>query len=141
MKVSLKRPKEKFNKNCAYHIYIGGKKLTELRNGEEKVLEIPGRLENEALTARINWCGSNKIALSNLEEDRIIKVTGNEFLNWRMPIAGSIIPLLGLVIFSGNDQPLKGVGVGIILLFMAGLIGTLTIWRRKWLNIQIEQHQ
>ncbi len=39
--ITLKRPKESFNKNSIYEIIIDEKKLTELKNGEEKTLEIP----------------------------------------------------------------------------------------------------
>ena len=45
-KITLKRPKESFNRNCSYEILVGKRKLTELKNGEEKVVEIPNELEN-----------------------------------------------------------------------------------------------
>lgn len=35
-KITLNRPKARFNKNCSYKILVGNRILTELNNGEEK---------------------------------------------------------------------------------------------------------
>jgi hypothetical protein len=40
-KITLHRPKESLNKNCSYEILVGNRTLTELKNGEEKIIEIP----------------------------------------------------------------------------------------------------
>ena len=73
-KITLHRPKESFNKNCSYEILVGKRTLTELKNGEEKTIEIPTELRNETLKAKIQWCGSEKIELQNLNENEKIIV-------------------------------------------------------------------
>jgi len=37
--VTIKRPLESLNNNCAYAIIISGNKIAEIRNGETKVIE------------------------------------------------------------------------------------------------------
>jgi hypothetical protein len=32
----------------------------------------------------------------------------------------------------------KNIGIGIFIIFLIGIVGTITIWRNKWLNIKTE---
>ena len=136
-KITLHRPKENFNKNCSYEILVGKKYLTELKNGEEKIIEIPSEFKNETLKAKIQWCGSEKMELRNLSENGKIIVSGNKFLNKKMPLFGAMFPLIGLMFFNLKIVP-KNIGIGIFVIFLIGIIGTITIWRNKWLNIKME---
>ena len=137
-KITLHRPKESFNKNCSYEIQIGKKTLTELKNGEEKIIEIPVEYENETLKAKIQWCGSEKMELRNLTENDKIIVSGNKFLNKRLPLFGAMFPLTGIMIFSTNNIISKNIGIGILIFFLIGLVGTLTIGKNKWLKLEKE---
>jgi hypothetical protein len=38
-KISFKRPKESFNQGISYKIFVGNNLLTELKNGEKKLLK------------------------------------------------------------------------------------------------------
>ena len=136
-KITLHRPKENFNKNCSYEILVGKKYLTELKNGEEKIIEIPSEFKNETLKAKIQWCGSEKMELRNLSENGKIIVSGNKFMNKKMPLFGAMFPLIGLMFFNLKIVP-KNIGIGIFVIFLIGIIGTITIWRNKWLNIKTE---
>ncbi len=136
-KITLHRPKESFNKNFSYEILVGKKYLTDLKNGEEKTIEIPNELKNESLKAKIQWCGSEKMELRNLTLNKKIVVTGNKFLNRKMPLFGAMFPITGLVFFNLKIVP-KNVGIGIFIFFLLAIIGTITIWRNKWLNIKTE---
>ncbi|WP_299778610.1 hypothetical protein [uncultured Formosa sp.] len=136
-KITLFRPKENFNKNCSYEILVGKKYLTELKNGEEKIIEIPSEFKNETLKAKIQWCGSEKMELRNLSENGKIIVCGNKFLNKKMPLFGAMFPLIVLMFFNLKIVP-KNIGIGIFVIFLFGIIGTITIWRNKWLNIKTE---
>ena len=136
-KITLHRPKENFNKNCSYEILVGKKYLTELKNGEEKIIEIPSEFNNETLKAKIQWCGSEKMELRNLSENGKIIVSGNKFLNKKMPLFGAMFPIIGLMFFNLKIVP-KIIGIGIFVIFLIGIIGTITIWRNKWLNIKTE---
>ena len=66
-KLILKRPNERFNKNYSYEIFVDNEKLTELKNGEEKVVEIPNELDKAVLRAKILWCGSKNHNLSGFK--------------------------------------------------------------------------
>jgi hypothetical protein len=134
-KITLHRPKESFNKNCSYEILVGKRTLTELKNGEEKTIEIPTELRNETLKAKIQWCGSEKIELQNLNENEKIIVSGNKFLNKKMPFFGAMFPLIGLMSFNLKIIS-KNIGIAIIVCVLIGILGTITIWRNKWLNIK-----
>lgn len=135
-KITLHRPKENFNKNCSYEIIVGEKSLTELKNGEEKIVEIPKELENESLKAKIQCCGSGKIELQDISDNEKITISGNKFLNRKLPLFGAMFPLTGIIIFSNNNIIAKNIGIGILILFLIGLIGTLTVGRNKWLKLK-----
>ncbi len=135
-KITLHRPKESFNKNCSYEILLGKHTLTSLNNGEAKTIEIPEEWSNEPLKAKIQWCGSEKMDLKSITENSKISVSGNKFLNGKMPLFGAIFPLIGLITFNFHVVS-KNVGIAIFLLFLFGIIATITIWRNKWLKLKI----
>lgn len=133
-KITIHRPKESFNKNCSYEILVGKTYLTDLKNGEEKTIEIPHEFNNESLKAKIQWCGSEKIELGDLKKNEKIIVIGNKFLNKKMPLLGAMFPLIELMFFNLKIVS-KNVGIGIFIFFIVAIIGTMTIWKNKWLNI------
>jgi len=139
LKIQLYRPNESFNKNCSYTLFAGKKKLTELKNGEEKIIEIPDEFMDETLKAKIQWCGSEKLALRDIAPNDKITISGNTFLNSQLPLFGAMFPLAGIMILSTNSIIPKNIGIGILVLFLVGLIGTLTIGRNKWLQIKKRQ--
>lgn len=135
--ITIYRPFEAFNKNFAYDIFLGNTYLTTLQNGEEKSIEIPDAYQTETLKAKIQWCGSAKWELKHLNENEKIRVSGNNFLNSKLPLFGALFPLIGLVFFDLEVVP-KNLGIAVFILFLFGIIGTLTIGRNKWLNIRME---
>ncbi|WP_066219658.1 hypothetical protein [Formosa haliotis] len=137
-KITIYRPEERFNTNCTYDILVGNKVLTTIKNGEEKIIEIPDGLENETLKAKIQWCGSKSLELKNISENQKISISGNEFLNKQMPLSGALIPLIGLMVFNLKIFP-KNIGIAFFIVFLIGIIGTITVWRNKWLHIKIEE--
>ena len=136
-KITLHGPKESFNKTFSYKVLVGKKYLTELKNGEQKTIEIPSDLANETLKAKIQWCGSERLELRQLYNSEKIFISGNEFLNRKMLIIGAMFPLIGLMLFNLNIVP-KNIGIGVFILFLIGITGTITLWRNKWLNIERE---
>ena len=137
-KIKLYRPVEDFNKDSSYAVLINGKKVAELKNGEEKTIEIADEPETLNLKAKIYWCGSNKLSCLSLNNNDTIKVTGNRFLNKQLPLLGSIFPLTGMLIFNKNNELLKDLGIGILVLLLLGIIAALTLWKNKWLEISAE---
>ena len=85
----------------------------------------------------IQWCGSAKWELKHLNENEKIRVSGNNFLNSKLPLFGALFPLIGLVFFDLEVVP-KNLGIAVFILFLFGIIGTFTIGRNKWLNIRME---
>lgn len=136
-KIFLHRPKESFNKHSAYRILLGKQVLTELNNGEEKMIEVPQELNSKELKAKINWCGSQPMKVRQIEVNGKVIIRGNKFLNKIMPLSGAILPLIGLLIVHLNLVS-KTVGMGIIILVLIGLVGTVTIWRNHWLHMEME---
>lgn len=137
--LTIKRPSESFNKFCTYGLFVGKIKIAELKNGEEKSVEIPTELENELLYAKIQWCGSKKIDVNSLEPNAIITIAGSEFLNRRMPFIIGLFPVVGIIIFSGTSQLTKNIGIGVLVLLFVFLVGTLTIGRKKWLRVEVKK--
>lgn len=135
--LKIKRPHENFNKFCSYDLFVGSDKIANLKNGEEKSIEIPAELENEELYAKIQWCGSRKIKVSNIEQNATLTITGSEFLNRRMPFIIGLFPVVGIIIFTGTSQLTKSIGVGVLVLLFVFLVGTLTIGRNKWLRVEV----
>lgn len=133
--MTLKRPNEDFNKNCAYHLVMGQQVLTKLSNGEEKTIEIPDLDQHQTLKAKIKWCGSEEIQIKTIQDNATITIEGNKFLNRKMPLVGAMFPLIGLMVY-GLDIVSKPVGVGLILCFIIAMLLTITVWRNKWLIIQ-----
>jgi len=137
-KITLIRPTESFNKNCSYDIFIGKKKLTELKNGEEKIVEIPKEYENEKIKAKIQWCGSEKKELKSISENGKIIIKGNEFLNKKFMFAIALLPLTGVLMFAYGRENLiiKNIGISLFILLILFSIGIMTIWNDKWIKIE-----
>ena len=75
--------------------------------------------------------------MKHLNENEKIRVSGNNFLNSKLPLFGALFPLIGLVFFDLEVVP-KNLGIAVFILFLFGIIGTFTIGRNKWLNIRME---
>ena len=69
---------------------------------------------------------------------KITKEESNKFLNRKLPLFGAMFPLTGIMIFSTNNIISKNIGIGILIIFLVGLIGTLTIGKNKWLKLKKE---
>jgi hypothetical protein len=132
-KVKISRPEEDFNRRCSYKIFIGDTIVEELQNGESKIVEIPHGSDNEILHGKIQWCGSNRILLTNLKDSDEILLSGNRFLNQKLPLMSAMIPLLGVALFSGPSPALRIAGTILIAALLGGLLFTLTFWKDKWL--------
>ncbi|OBX24911.1 hypothetical protein [Gelidibacter algens] len=137
-KLKLHRPKERFNKNYAYEIFVGNRKLTELKNGEEKVIEISDEFGNETLKAKIQWCGSEKLNLNIFADNESLKVSGSDFLNRKVIWIISILPTTGALMFGYGRESSTIKYVGIVLFFsiLIFIFWVLIIAKNKWLRIE-----
>ncbi len=134
-KLTFLRPKENINKNNSYDIFVGTTKLTELKNGEIKIVDIPDNLKNDNLSAKIKWCGSPEYALSNFSDNDIIRISGNDFLNKKAIWIIVLLPLIGSLTFGYGRENLaiKYMGIGILVTILLFTFYILVIARNKWL--------
>ena len=134
-KITLKRPKESFSKNSVYKILLDGKEFTELKNNEEKTLEISEN--SKFIKAKLLWTSSKTIALK--KNKNTIIITGNKFLNKIAPFSGGIIILFSLSFILDHQYNLiKYIGITLTIITIIFFIAILTIWKDKWLNIKYE---
>ena len=136
--LTLNRPKERFNKNISYKIFIGKEKLTELKNGEQKIIEIPNELNKEELTAKIQWCGSKKFSLTELKDKEKLKISGNDLLNRKGVWIIATLPITGALVFGYGRESLiiKNIGIGLFFSILIFAFWGMIIARKKWLRIE-----
>jgi len=142
--ISIRRPKEAFNKNYSYRLLQGKEILAELKNGEEKQLTLPDELNGSLLQAKIHWCGSQQVDPKTLQDGDTLTISGNPWLNRKLPLLGAMFPLTGTVLFTENGLIPKNIGIGFLVLLIVGLLLTLTVWKKQWLWLKkhksAEQH-
>lgn len=135
--VIFKRPVESFSQNLSYKVFIGDKKLTELKNGEEKLIEISSENENMFLKTKMYWWfGSKKVALSQLSQNESLTISGNKFLNRIAPFVGPILTVSGMIWVLSNNDFIKHFGLGLFVVWLLIAIWILTFGGNKWLNIK-----
>jgi hypothetical protein len=141
-KLTLIRPKERFNKNYSYEIFVGTEKLTVLKNGEEKVVEIPNELDNAELRAKIQWCGSEKYSLSEFKSGEKINISGSDLLNRKGIWIIALLPITGALMFGYGRENLviKYVGIGLFFSILFFAFWGMVIARNKWLRIEKNTH-
>ncbi|RLD86210.1 MAG: hypothetical protein DRJ07_01315 [Bacteroidetes bacterium] len=138
-KITLKRPKENFSQNLTYKVFIGDKKLIELKNEEEKVIEIHSEDENNFLKAKMYWWfGSKKVALKKLPQNESLTISGNKFLNRIAPFVGPILTVSGMIWILSNNDFIKHFGLGLFITWLLIAIWILTFGGNNWLNIKKE---
>jgi len=137
--IILKRPKEGFSQDLTYKIFIGDKKITELKNGEEKVIEIEDKDENNFLKAKMYWWfGSRKVALKQLSQNENITISGSRFLNRIAPFVGPILTISGMIWVLSNNNFIKHFGLGMFIIWLLIAIWILTFGGNNWLHIKKE---
>lgn len=130
--IRLTRPKERFNSNCSYKIFINDRLITTLKNGEDKVIDVNESISN-SLQVKIQWCGSKKITTDSLKNNETIQISGNVLFNRYLLIFTSLIPITGILIAQNRET--KTLGLILIVIVLILLIGTLTIWKNHWIDL------
>jgi hypothetical protein len=134
--VSVSREKEWANKRFAYKIVINDQEQFELGNGEKKdiVLEKPSTVQ-----AKLMWCGSATIKIddgnANIKE---IRVKANKQVNVVYPFCILLMILLvGIINLVYPENGAKDFMISMLIGLVIPLIGLLTIWRDKFLDIEL----
>ncbi|MEJ2006460.1 MAG: hypothetical protein P8X57_16210, partial [Cyclobacteriaceae bacterium] len=134
-KITLERPEENFNKRCAYDIVLDGEQKTVLNNGDKKVVEL--KAQSATIQAKLWWCGSEPVTISNISETSRVQISGNKFLNWLMPLLSVLVLLTTTVIQNMAGVGFKPVAISIIVVMLSGILASLTIWRNKWIRVTV----
>ncbi len=132
--IKIKRPKESFNKYCDYKIFADNTEVTQI--GNDKEININVTDEQQVLKAKLSFCGSNKINISELDNNATINIYGNVFLNKYSPLAISVIMIFIILFQYFTDNNI----IKYISLFIASCIFLILIWfltfgRNKWLKL------
>ncbi len=132
--ITIKRPKESFNKHYAYKIFADNTEVAQI--GNDKEININVTDEQQVLKAKLSFCGSNKINISELDNNATINIYGNVFLNKYSPLAISVIMIFIILFQYFTDNNI----IKYISLFIASCIFLILIWfltfgRNKWLKL------
>jgi hypothetical protein len=134
--VSVSRIKEWANRRFSYKILVNDKEMFELGYGEEKsiLLEKPITIQ-----AKLMWCGSRKIRLqSEFENIKQVRVKANRFFNVIYPVCILLfISFVSVFNFLYPESEVKNFITGIMVGLIIHLVGMLTVWRNKVLEIEL----
>ena len=129
-KIVIYRTSEYSNRYRNYEVYVDGKKLGKISNGETREYEVlPGQ---HSLVAKIDWCSSKSILFDmNAGEVKSFKVGGFRNAKWLMPASVIIIVLSFQVNFEFGFKYLFYSTIPVFLL----LVYFLTIGRKRYLTL------
>ncbi|MCU0384087.1 MAG: hypothetical protein MUF68_08470 [Cyclobacteriaceae bacterium] len=134
--VSVSRIKEWANRRFSYKILVNDKEMFELGYGEEKsiLLEKPITIQ-----AKLMWCGSRKIRLqSEFENIKQVRVKANRFFNVIYPVCILLfMSFVSVFNFLYPESEVKNFITGIMVGLIIHLVGMLTVWRNKVLEIEL----
>lgn len=134
--LKITRLKEWVNRRFSYKILLDGQEHFEIGNGEEKLISIDNPV---TIQAKIMWGSSKKIKVDvNGNSIREIRISANKQTSIRFPIAAfSIVMICSVVNLIYPDNGAKDFMTGLLIGVMVPLIGFLTIWRDRFLDIEL----
>jgi hypothetical protein len=134
--LKITRLREWANKRFVYKIILDGQEKFEIANGQERLVSIDNAV---TVQAKIMWCSSKKVRVDNSDgKIKEIRISANKQTNIRLPIAAfSIVMFCSVVNLIYPDNGAKDFMTGLLIGVVASLIGLLTIWRDKFLDIEL----
>lgn len=139
--VTFKRPKEGSNKHQPYKIVAGNTPLAWLSNGEEKSIQIPKEMEGKPLRAEMLWYGSKSINLAGDFEHKEVTVSGHRFLNNSSFGLSALVLVACLFVFNMTNWVSQNVGIGIMAVLLLAVLVKYSLFRHKWLKLEIQQKE
>lgn len=121
------------NRMREYHLFLDGKKVASIGNGQSK--EVETTAGQHTIIAKIDWCSSQELTLILSENEKVtLTVDGFKNSNWIMPLAlGSIsLHFLLKIIFRFEYLIFLMIPTFLLLLYY------LTIGRKKYLSLTIQ---
>ncbi len=123
-KLKVKRTSELNNRARSFDIYIDGKKVGEIANGETKEFDI--ETGKHKLTAKVDWCQSKELDFKIQDDQtKTIEISGFKYGNVIIPL---ILGIVGLFFF------IKFV-VGIDLIILLGLVALIFLYPLYYISI------
>ena len=131
--VIIIRTNEFVNRLRDYQLYIDGKNIGKIGNGQTKEFSIPAG--KHKLIARIDWCSSQEIEFEVQEtQTRTFNVGSFKNGKWIMPI--SLITLVSLYVFNRYfENKLLIFSIFVIVPLFGVLFYYITIGRKKYLTL------
>ena len=132
-KINIQRSNEYFNRIRNYRIYVDGKKVGTIENGESKDFEIEEG--NHLIEAKIDWCGSPKVSVEiKNNETKTLKVRGFNFAKWLIPSIFFILifDFTMKIIFDFNYRSYFSYALFLMVVYY------FTLGRKKYLSLKLE---
>ena len=128
--ILVKRTSEYNNRLRDYQLFLDGKKIGTIANGQTESFEITSG--QHTIVAKIDWCSSPELSLTlNETEQKLLTVGGFKNGNWIMPVAGGIIGFhFLLTIVFGFEY-----GIFLVIPAFLLLIYYLIVGRKKYLTL------
>ena len=134
--LKITRLKEWANRRFTYKIIVDGQERFEIENGQERVISVDHPV---TIQAKIMWGGSKKISVDVANKEiKEIKISANKQTNIRFPLSAfSIVMICSVVHLIYPNNGAKDFMTGLLIGVIALLLALLTIWRDKFLDIEL----
>ena len=129
--IRLKRTSEYNNRMRDYKIFIDGKQVGTIANGETK--DFPTTVGQHIVTAKVDWCSSPELSIEPKEsQTSSLKVGGFKYGQILMPIGIGLIVLHFILSKFADFDYIMFLVAPLFLL----LVYYLTIGRKKYLTLE-----
>ncbi|MFN8339912.1 MAG: hypothetical protein U0T36_12935 [Saprospiraceae bacterium] len=129
--IRLKRTSEYNNRMRDYKIFIDGKQVGTIANGETK--DFPTTVGQHIVTAKVDWCSSPELSIELKEsQTSSLKVGGFKYGQILMPIGIGLIVLHFILSKFADFDYIMFLVAPLFLL----LVYYLTIGRKKYLTLE-----
>ena len=128
--ITIHRPKENYNQFLKCQFIVDGKRITELSNGEKKVVSIP---ENAGhVQMKIKYTGSEKLPAHFLTKEIVVQANKSYY---PFIFTSAVIPLITAVIFLFPN--FKPIGISLLMVLALGILFSLTLGKNNWLDLKL----
>jgi hypothetical protein len=129
--IKIQRTSDYINAVRNYRLFIDGKKIGTLSNGQRKEFEIPPG--QHTLVAKIDWCSSPNLSIVINETDSKTYIVGSiKYWKWFLPLVLMICTLTLIL----PHAPYSYYKLFLLLPIFLFLIYYLTFGRKKYLTLQ-----
>ena len=112
-KLIITRSKEYMNRLRGIGVYINGKEMGKIANGQVREIELPAG--DYLLDAKIDWCGSNKFQFHVSEKDtKEVTLTSFGFSWHFIPISFTLLAITFVLQFVLNVAYAGLIGIGVL---------------------------